>query len=99
MGQITERNPRLSLAEMRENYCRAGLAEADCETNPIRQFERWFHDAQAAGLKEPNAMVLATVGAGGRPSARVVLLKEADDDGYVFYTNYLSRKGHEIKTN
>jgi pyridoxamine 5'-phosphate oxidase len=99
MGDITERIAGLRLAELRENYCRAGLSEADCDSNPIRQFERWFHEAQAADLKEPNAMVLATVGADCRPSARVVLLKGVDDDGFVFYTNYLSRKGRDLQTN
>jgi pyridoxamine 5'-phosphate oxidase len=99
MGDITERTPRLSLAGLRENYACSGLSEADCHTNPIRQFERWFLEAQAADLKEPNAMTLSTVGADGRPSARVVLLKDVSDDGFVFYTNYLSRKGRDFRTN
>ena len=98
MADITERTQGLDLAALRENYCRAGLDEADCETNPIPHFQRWFKDAQAAQLKEPNSMVLATVDALGHPSARVVLLKGVDH-GFVFFTNYLSRKGQELKTN
>lgn len=82
----------------RIDYGLACLEEESCDSNPIRQFERWLEDAQAADLKEPNAMVLATIGAAG-PSARVVLLKEVNDDGFVFYTNYESRKGQDLKTN
>jgi pyridoxamine 5'-phosphate oxidase len=79
----------------RIDYGLGCLAEEICDSNPIRQFERWLKDAQAADLKEPTAMVLATAG----PSARVVLLKEVSDGGFVFYTNYDSRKGQELKTN
>jgi len=79
----------------RTDYGLGCLAEETCDSNPIRQFEKWLEDAQAADLKEPTAMVLATAG----PSARVVLLKEVTDGGFVFYTNYDSRKGQEIKTN
>jgi pyridoxamine 5'-phosphate oxidase len=71
------------------------LSEESCDSNPIQQFEKWLADAQAADLKEPTAMVLATAG----PSARVVLLKEIGENGFIFYTNYESRKGQEIKTN
>jgi len=79
----------------RTDYGLASLTEESCDSNPIRQFERWLKDAQVADLKEPTAMVLATAG----PSARVVLLKEVNADGFVFYTNYESRKGQELKTN
>jgi pyridoxamine 5'-phosphate oxidase len=82
----------------RIDYGLGCLAEESCDSNPIRQFERWLEDAQAADFKEPTAMVLATVGAAG-PSARVVLLKEVTDRGFVFYTNYESRKGQDLKTN
>ncbi len=99
MGDFTERTPLLSLAELREDYRRGGLTEEDCETNPIVLFGRWMREAQLAQLKEPNAMTVATVGPAGRPSARVVLLKEVSELGFVFYTNYSSRKGQEIKTN
>ena len=75
---------------------RAGLSEAEADADPLRQFERWFADALAAGIPLPNAMTLATVGADGAPSARVVLLKGVERGGFVFYTNYLSRKGREL---
>lgn len=79
----------------RTDYGLGCLGEETCDSNPIRQFEKWLEYAQAADLKEPTAMVLATAG----PSARVVLLKEVNDGGFVFYTNYDSRKGRELKTN
>lgn len=88
----------LDLAALRENYKRAALDEADCETNFSDMFARWFKEAQIAEIKEPNAMVLATVAPDGRPSARVVLLKKLDS-GFVFFTNYLSQKGKEVETN
>ena len=73
--------------------------EANCETNPIVQFEAWFQEAQTAENKEPNAMTLATVDPDGRPSARIVLLKEISDAGFVFYTNYTSPKARNLETN
>lgn len=73
--------------------------EQNCETNPIVQFEKWFKEAQAVDNKEPNAMTLATSTADGRPSARIVLLKEVSDAGFVFYTNYTSRKAQDLETN
>ena len=79
----------------RKDYGLGCLSKDSCDSNPIRQFEKWLADAQDADLKEPTAMVLATAG----PSARVVLLKEVGENGFVFYTNYDSRKGREIKTN
>jgi pyridoxamine 5'-phosphate oxidase len=99
MADFAERSHRLSLAGVREEYHRGRLIEQRCETNPIVQFERWFKHAQAAELKEPNAMTLATATPDGRPSARVVLLKEVSDAGFVFYTNYSSRKARELETN
>lgn len=99
MADSAERTHRLSLAGMREEYHRGRLTEEHCETNPIVQFERWIKDAQAADLKEPNAMTLATATPNGRPSARVVLLKEVSDAGFVFYTNYTSRKARELEAN
>ena len=97
---FTERiDHHLSLAELRENYSRARLDESDCETNPIVMFQRWLKDAQVAALKEPNAMTLATATADGKPSGRIVLLKEVSDLGFVFFTNYESRKGQEVRTN
>ena len=75
---------------------RAGLTEADALPDPLLQFERWFKDALAAQLPLANAMTLATVSAAGAPDARVVLLKGVENGGFVFYTNYQSRKGREL---
>lgn len=86
----------MKLADLRQEYMRAGLAEADMHADPLAQFERWFHDAQAAGVPLANAMTLATASSAGVPSARVVLLKGVEEGGFVFYTNYLSRKGREL---
>jgi pyridoxamine 5'-phosphate oxidase len=85
----------VNIAELRQEYMRAGLAEAQADPDPLRQFERWFEDALRAKLPLPNAMTLATASAGGAPTARIVLLKGID--GFVFYTNYRSRKGQEIE--
>lgn len=85
-----------SLSDLRVDYGRATLDEHDAERDPYDQFARWFADAQAARLPEPNAMTLATVDADGSPSARMVLLKEADRAGFVFYTNHDSRKGRAL---
>ena len=87
----------VNLAEIRQEYMRAGLAEAQADADPLRQFERWLGDAVKAGVPLPNAMTLATVTAQGAPSARVVLLKGLEQGGFVFYTNYLSRKGRELE--
>jgi len=89
--------PYMNIADLRQEYMRAGLAEADADRDPIRQFERWFEDALRARLPLPNAMMLATVGADGAPSARAVLLKGIEDGGFVFYTNYQSRKARELE--
>jgi pyridoxamine 5'-phosphate oxidase len=86
----------MSIADMRKEYALNGLSEADVAAEPIAQFGRWFDQALAARLPEPNAMVLVSVGADGQPSARVVLLKGLDARGFVFYTNYESRKGREL---
>jgi pyridoxamine 5'-phosphate oxidase len=94
-----KRTHKLSLAEVREDYRLGAFGEANCETNPIIQFEKWYLDAQSVEGKEPNAMVLATVNSSGQPSARIVLLKEVSDAGFVFYTNYSSRKAHDLETN
>lgn len=75
------------------------LSEASVDPDPIKQFDRWFADAIAAGLKLPNAMTLATATPDAVPSARVVLLKDFDEQGFVFYTNYDSQKGRELEAN
>jgi len=89
----------MNIADMRQEYMRAGLSEAQADADPLRQFERWFEDALRAKLPLPNAMTLATVTPSGAPSARVVLLKGLEQGGFVFYTNYLSRKGRELERN
>ena len=86
----------MNIADLRQEYMRAGLSEAQADADPLRQFERWFEDALRAKLPLPNAMTLATVTAAGAPSARIVLLKGVEQGGFVFYTNYLSRKGREL---
>lgn len=89
--------PRMSAADLRQEYMRAGLSEAQADRDPIRQFESWFQDALRARLPLPNAMTLATADAAGAPSARVVLLKGIESGGFVFYTNYFSRKGRDLE--
>ncbi len=84
------------LAQMRKSYEQAELDETHVQAAPIDQFHRWFDEAVKAKALEPNAMTLATVGAGGRPSTRVLLIKGADEQGLVWFTNYDSRKGHEL---
>jgi pyridoxamine 5'-phosphate oxidase len=86
----------MNIADLRQEYMRAGLAEADALPDPLLQFERWFKDALAAQLPLANAMTLATVSAAGTPDARVILLKGVEGGGFVFYTNYQSRKGREL---
>jgi pyridoxamine 5'-phosphate oxidase len=96
---VTVDDPLGQLAAMRRTYATAGLEEADLAPTWLQQFERWFADAVAAPLIEPNAMVVATAASDGRPSARTVLLKGVDDRGFVFYTNLDSRKGREARAN
>ena len=89
----------MRIADIRQEYMRAGLVEKDAAADPFKQFDRWFQDAVQAELPLPEAMTLATATDTGRPSARVVLLKGVDARGFVFYTNYASRKGHELAAN
>jgi pyridoxamine 5'-phosphate oxidase len=89
----------MDLRELRESYSLAGLSETDLDPDPVAQFRLWMNQAIAADLREPNAMTLATAGSSGRPSARMILLKSFDSQGFVFYTNYESRKGWELKEN
>jgi pyridoxamine 5'-phosphate oxidase len=85
--------------ELRKEYTQRGLREEDINPDPIRQFQSWFDQAVAAQLDEPNAMTLATATPEGRPSARIVLLKGFDAQGFVFHTNYQGRKGQELASN
>jgi pyridoxamine 5'-phosphate oxidase len=89
----------MDLADLRLSYTKAGLAEADAHSDPFRQFALWMEQAIAAKLIEPNAMTLATCDTSGQPNARTVLLKGFDEIGFVFYTNYESRKAREIQEN
>jgi pyridoxamine 5'-phosphate oxidase len=86
----------LNIADLRREYHLASLSETDVDPDPLRQFQRWLQEAVAAKLPEPTAMTLATAGADGSPTARVVLLKGVDSGGFVFFTNYESRKGAEL---
>jgi pyridoxamine 5'-phosphate oxidase len=86
----------VKIADLRTEYMRETLDEASVAPDPLRQFERWFDEAVASQLREPNAMTLATAGADGRPSARIVLLKGVDDRGFAFFTNYASRKADDL---
>ena len=86
----------MKIADLRIDYMRETLDERDVAPDPFRQFEHWFDEAVKAQLPEANAMTLATADVAGRPSARVVLLKGFDEKGFVFFTNYESRKGREL---
>jgi len=86
----------MDIASLRKNYERDALDEDSADAEPLQQFQRWLQQALNAQLPEPNAMTLATVGADGRPSTRIVLIKGCDERGIVWYTNYQSRKGHEL---
>ena len=87
----------MKIADLRQEYMRAGLAEADVARDPIAQFERWLDEAVRGGVPLANAMTLATVDANGAPSARIVLLKGVEQGGFTFYTNYRSRKARELE--
>ena len=89
----------MSLADLRRDYSHATLSEHEVDPDPIRQFELWFRQALSAEVPEPNAMSLATVGRDGHPSLRIVLLKDVDQRGFTWYTNYESRKGQDLIAN
>lgn len=88
-----------NIAHLRQDYMKERLDEQDLQANPFDQFHRWFEEARLAEIPEPNAMILATADAHGMPCARTLLLKEYDDQGFVFFTNYESRKGEELAAN
>ena len=88
-----------NLEDLRRDYALAGLTEVDAGDDPFELFRRWFDQALAANLNEPNAMILATAAPDGAPSARAVLLKGLSDSGFTFFSNYDSRKGREIDAN
>lgn len=89
----------MSLADLRRDYSLAGLVEKDLARDPFRQFEKWFQEAEAAKIPEPNAMICSLATRDGAPSSRIVLLKGFDVRGFVFFTNYESRKGRELAQN
>lgn len=89
----------MNLADLRRDYIKDGLLESDVEADPFRQFAKWFDQATKSGIIEPNAMSHATVAPDGQPSIRIVLLKGVDERGFVFYTNYGSRKGKDMDLN
>ncbi|MYN14582.1 pyridoxamine 5'-phosphate oxidase [Pusillimonas sp. TS35] len=89
----------MSVADIRQKYEKFELLESNLASTPFDQFSLWLDEALQAQVPEPTAMTLATATADGRPSARIVLLKGFDPSGFVFYTNYLSRKGHELDDN
>jgi len=88
-----------SISSIRQEYLLATLSEKEVAPSPIDQFERWLNEAMKSEVLEPTAMVLSTVSADGQPSSRVVLLKDIDANGFVFYTNYSSRKGSDLSQN
>ena len=94
---LTDRT--MDLSELRLAYTKSGLSESDIDPDPFLQFSLWMNQAMAMRLLEPNAMTLATADASGQPNARTVLLKGFDQRGFVFYTNYESRKAREIAAN
>jgi len=88
-----------SISHLRKEYTIAGLTENELDPNPFKQFRKWLNQALEVGLPEPTAMTLATATKDGKPSARMVLLKHFDEEGFVFFTNYKSRKGRELLRN
>jgi pyridoxamine 5'-phosphate oxidase len=89
----------MDIASLRKDYLQASLDVDDVDHDPVVQFGKWLKEAIDAGLPEPTAMTLATVDADGQPSARIVLLKAVDAGGFSFFTNYASRKGHDLAAN
>lgn len=87
------------IAALRQNYTKESLDYSDVEASPMKQFEKWFEQARSSEIPEPNAMTLATAGYNRQPRARVVLLKGIDERGFIFYTNYESRKAIDIAAN
>ena len=88
-----------TIADLRQDYTLQGLRETDVNSNPFVQFKEWFDQALSADILEPNAMMVATTTTQGKPSARMVLLKDFDERGFVFYTNYNSQKAQELAEN
>jgi pyridoxamine 5'-phosphate oxidase len=98
-GSPHSKGNQMSIADLRKEYSRASLSESSVSADPFAQFAKWFNEAVAAKIPEPNAMSAATVGANGRPSSRILLVKHFDQRGFVWFTNYDSRKGRELQKN
>ncbi|HMS35261.1 MAG TPA: pyridoxamine 5'-phosphate oxidase [Ignavibacteria bacterium] len=96
---LQNKSVRQLVANFRNEYISDGINEKDILKDPVQQFDKWFSEAVTDKIVEPNVMHLSTVGKNGRPSGRIVLLKGYDENGFVFYTNYDSRKGEELKLN
>lgn len=90
---------QLNIAALRKEYKLRSLLEKDVDADPIKQFQQWWNEAMMSNIEEPNAMTLATSTPDGKPSARIVLLKGLSNDGFVFFTNYKSKKGTDLKEN
>lgn len=95
----SEKPSHMDLSALRENYTQKGLRRSELDSDPLIQFQIWFKEAQNHQLLEPNAMSLATANKSGQPSIRTVLLKKVTEQGFIFYTNYESRKGQDIEEN
>ena len=89
----------MDLHNIREDYSKRELSESECDSNPITQFEQWLQEAMHSQVNEPTALNVASVGEDGRPNSRMVLLKEVNAQGFVFFTNYHSRKGKSFAAN
>jgi len=89
----------MSIADLRKDYSRASLSETDVLDDPVAQFSKWFHEALAAEVPEANAMSVSTAGKNGRPSSRILLIKDVDARGFTWFTNYNSRKGLDLNEN
>jgi pyridoxamine 5'-phosphate oxidase len=89
----------MSIADLRKDYSRASLSETDVLADPMAQFSKWFHEALAAEVPEANAMSVSTAGKNGRPSSRILLIKDVDARGFTWFTNYNSRKGLDLREN
>ncbi len=90
---------QLNITALRKEYKLRSLLESDVDEDPIKQFRQWWNEAMLSNIEEPNAMTLATSTIDGKPSARIVLLKGLSNDGFVFFTNYESKKGNDLKGN
>lgn len=89
----------INIADIRKEYKQRSLLESDVDADPVKQFQLWWNEAMMGNIEEPNAMTLSTSTKQGKPSSRIVLLKGLSNEGFVFFTNYESRKGRELKEN